>query len=98
MPTAFCRTGSRSGTTWPNVALSVTVPAPSSPAWRAGAVSERIENLAERILHAEGSSLRHYTKQSTTGANTEAVRGALMAGGKDRGGRWWCEERGSQEG
>src|SRR3546814_4119731 len=53
---SFCRTGSRSGTTWPNVALSVTVPAPSSPAWRAGAVSERIESLAERILNAAGSS------------------------------------------
>src|SRR3546814_9825790 len=59
MPTAFCRTGSRSGTTWPNVALSVTVPAPSSPAWRAGAVSERIENLAERILNAAGRSEEH---------------------------------------
>src|SRR3546814_9407567 len=78
MPTAFCRTGSRSGTTWPNVALSVTVPAPSSPAWRAGAVSERIENLAERILNAAGSSLRHYTMQSTRGAILEAVRGAYM--------------------
>src|SRR3546814_7302087 len=83
MPTAFCRTGSRSGTTWPNVALSVTVPAPSSPAWRAGAVSERIENLAERILNAAGSSLRHYTMQSTRGAILEAVRGAYMAGWKD---------------
>src|SRR3546814_12342336 len=55
-------------------ALSVTVPAPSSPAWRAGAVSERIENLAERILNAAGSSLRHYTMQSTRGAILEAVR------------------------
>src|SRR3546814_19726870 len=76
-------TGSRSGTTWPNVALSVTVPAPSSPAWRAGAVSERIENLAERILNAAESSLRHYTMQSTRGAILAAERGAYMAGWKD---------------
>src|SRR3546814_1553210 len=68
---------------WPNVALFVTVPAPSSPALRAGAVSERIENLAKRILNAAGSSLRHYTMQSTRGAILEAVRGAYMAGWKD---------------
>src|SRR3546814_5557586 len=83
MQTAFCRTSSRSGTTWPNVALSVTVPAPSSQARRAGAVSERLENLAERILNAAGSRLRHYTIQQTPGARLEAANGAYMAGWKD---------------
>ena len=40
----------------------------------------KIEALAERILNASGSSLRHYTMTSTREAILKAVREAYMAG------------------
>jgi|GEM_PF-3456699 len=44
---------------------------------------DRIEALADRILRASGSALRHYSLSRTREEILEATRGAYMAGWQD---------------